>query len=529
MECCFAFLRPQTSRRGSCCCPSVAEARVSTIEDKQLPSLEAACCSVNGSCSLALVRRRCYALSQLGPVTLRILADNLRSGGPRNALQNTSRLRVALESLGPAFVKLGQAAASREDILSDAIAAELRKLCDQVPPFPHEEAARLVVAQLGKMPDRQFESCCVAAASLGQVYQIKVDGKDYAMKVQRPGLVTQIAMDVLILKGMAKALRFLVRHFMAAGLDPVQVVDDWAQTLWNELDYNMEGRCMEQMRNALCGDIHGLVIPRVRWSHTSLKVLTTEWVHGYKPTEDPKRVQSTHISIGVETFAAMILNVGVVHADPHPGNMILTHDNEVCLLDFGMVCHVPLEHRRAWAQCIVNLVRRDHNAVLDDLITIGFFPEDCPREDVLPVMSQIWTQLVECGSDIHKRKKAVQMLYAEILTLVRRFKFALPDYYVALVRALVTLEGIALAADCNFDIFEAAFPCALRFLSSTSDGRSVGSALLIEGLRSSCGFGKVFVKTACRQSLHRLQSNSTAIATSGVALLILAAAVSLNR
>ncbi|CAE7762236.1 unnamed protein product, partial [Symbiodinium necroappetens] len=195
------------------------------------------------------------------------------SSGPQNAVENTRRLRLALESLGPAFVKLGQAAASREDVLSDRVAAELRKLCDQVAPFPDEEARRLVVTQLGS---GLTLGRCVAAASLGQVYCIEKNGRQYALKVQRPGLNRALAMDVVILKGIARFLRRVMRCFMAAAVDPEQVVDEWAKTLWDELDYKHEGRAMEHMRDALCGTVGGLVIPRVHWELTALRVLASE-------------------------------------------------------------------------------------------------------------------------------------------------------------------------------------------------------------------------------------------------------------
>ncbi|CAE6943011.1 ABC1K3 [Symbiodinium sp. KB8] len=392
-------------------------------------------------------------------------------------------------------------------------------------------------------------------------------------------------MDVVILKGIARFLRRVMRCFMAAAVDPEQVVDEWAKTLWDELDYKHEGRAMEHMRDALCGTVGGLVIPRVHWELTALRVLASEWVDGFKITEDPRRVTQRHISIGVEAVAAMILEagacevgrcevlaigdydhgseledvhadaddatdgdntvigvtvaavvwmvmavvgdsigavqqrkgelylrlscsyghpkVGVVHADPHPGNIILTQEDDICLLDFGMVCLVPEHHRTVWAKCVVDLVRRDHGAVLDDLIEIGFFPRECPREEMLPVLSKIWDQLVECGSDITKRKSAVQLLYSEILTLVRRFEFALPDYYVALVRALLTLEGMALAADCNFDIFEALLRDGRR-----EDGASEDFGIWLDAVLCVSGAVRLLVITEWEESPHLFMNSS---------------------
>jgi len=179
------------------------------------------------------------------------------------------------------------------------------------------------------------------------------------------------------------------------------------------------------------------------------------------------------------------------------------------LLDFGMVIKVPSAHQKAWAACIVHLVRGKYEAVLDCLIEIGFFPADCPRDVVLPTMSRIWREMVACGSDTAKRKEAVKNCFDEITTLVRSFEFDLPRYYLALVRAMLTLEGTALAADCDFDIFEAAFPVALRAMQ---DNVAVTSAVAAE------------VTSAYVQQKLSLQSRSSAvIGTSSLLLFLLVA------
>jgi len=215
------------------------------------------------------------------------------------------------------------------------------------------------------------------------------------------------------------------------------------------------------------------------WGMTSHRVLGTEWIYGIKVTEVPSAIKRRHIAVGVETYAAMILDLGLVHADPHPGNLLITPSGDgVCLLDFGMVIEVPPSHRWAWANCLVNLVRCDYNKVLDNLIDIGFFPEDCPRDVLMPVMSRLWAELVKCGSSTQKRKQVVRTCFDELRTLATKFEFNLPDYYLALVRALLTLEGIALAADCEFDIFQATFPVAVRALASAPSQAGGGSMAL---------------------------------------------------
>lgn len=437
----------------------------------------------------AKAKRVAVITSRLLPMFLRFVADWLRPGGPRHEVANAMRLRLVLESLGPAFVKLGQAIAAREDILSEALAVELRKLCDAVAPFPRAHAQSLLVEELGAFaPTLQREA--IASASLGQVYRVVVGGVEYAVKVQRPGLADQLAMDIVILKGLACLSRRAFARFCAHTVDLVRVVSAWSQTLWRELDYMREARTTEQMHRALCGHVSGLVVPRVCWHLTSAHVLTTEWVDGVKVTDCPQYVTRKHIYLGVELYATMLLDVGIVHADPHPGNMLILSDSSMCLLDFGMVIEIPPAHRKAWAACLVHMVRRDHIATLNSLIEIGFFPADCPRDIILPVMSKLWDEMVKCGSSTRKRKEVLWRNWKELMEMVRKFEFDLPDYYLALVRALLTLEGMAVAADTDFDIFQVVFPVALRAVTdvTTRSAGSIGKSLIrscIGGFRSS--------------------------------------------
>lgn len=447
---CFSFLRPKPAG----------------LEDGHyaLPQLEEAC---------ALARRRrcklaCRSLTVIGklcPVSCCILGDLIRCGGPKHGVKNARRLRKSLEDLGPAFIKLGQATASREDVLGPGPAAELRKLCDQVIPIPLEMARGLLNEELGALAP-PLEGEPVAAASLGQVYRINVDGQEFAMKIQRPGLAEALAVDVAILLKYTSVFQRVYRCFSNSKVDFIQVTRAWATTLWQELDYEREAQSMDYMRNQLVGRVSGLVIPRVHWPLSGKRVLTTEWIQGKRVTESLSSITPRHIKIGVDAFATMVLDIGFVHADPHAGNVLITDSDDICLLDFGMVVEVPFPHRMAWAKCLYAMIRKDHNQTLDNLIQIGFFPPDCPRERVLEVLPKIWEKLVDCGSDIKKRKEAVQECYGEILAMVREFNFDLPDYYLALARAMITLEGIAVAADLEFDIFKAAIPPVLRYLAA---------------------------------------------------------------
>lgn len=415
----------------------------------------------------SLACRGMQAANVLLPVALGCCCDAMCNKRPKRLAKNTQRLRRGLERLGPAFVKLGQVLASREDVFSEEVTKELQKLCDQVPPFPYDDAARVVSEDLA-LSASWLPREPVAAASLGQVYQITVGGQQFAMKVQRPGLARSIARDVVLLRMLAWALQRALKGRTKAELDMVRVVSNWAGTMWDELDYLHEAGSMDTMRRALAPRVAGLVIPEVHWDLTSTRVLTTQWVQGTRLTESVASVTNHHIALGVEAFASMMVDLGLLHADPHAGNLLVVSDTQLCLLDFGMTIEIPEAHRLAWAQTFVSMVRLDHNATLDGLIKIGFFPEGCPREELLPVMSRIWSELVACGSSIKKRKEALRRSFEEIKELALRIKYDLPDYYVCLGRALLTLEGIALAANCEFDIFEAAFPVALRAVTKAA-------------------------------------------------------------
>lgn len=447
---CLAFLRPK-----------------SAYKDKnayRLPDFDEACASASRQgCKIG--SRTFTICGRLLPVGCCIFGHNfcqfLCCGQPRIGVKNAKRIKRQFETLGPSFIKLGQAMSAREDVLGPAVSAELRKLCDQVVPIPLEQARCLLEEDLGsKAPLLEDEP--VATASLGQVYRIKVGDQDLAMKIQRPLLAQKLAIDVVILM---KAATFFNRIRTCKLVDYVQIVRDWAQTLWQELDYEHEGRRQDYMHKQLTGRVPGLIIPRVHWPLSGTRVLATQWVQGMRLTDSLSKISSKHIATGVDAFASMVLDIGVVHADPHAGNVLITKDDKVCLLDFGMIIEMPEEHRIAWAKCVCSMNRKDHAQTLDNLVALGFFPQDCPRGRILEFMPRIWAELVDSGSDIDKRKLAVQKCRKDIITMVRELEFALPDYYLAFARAVIELEGIAVAADAQFDIFKAVLPHAVRYLA----------------------------------------------------------------
>lgn len=251
-----------------------------------------------------------------------------------------------LERLGPTFVKLGQLLSTRADLLPLPVLEGLARLQDSVSPFPFEEAERIVTDELGVRLSKafsEFEEEPIAAASLGQVHRAALrDGRPVAVKVQRPGIRSQIVDDMDALSGLASLLD---RHTEVGNrLGLAGIVDQLRRGLLAELDYRQEGRNLRVLAENLA-DFDRIVLPRPVDDYTSERVLTSEYIRGEKVTRISPltRLETDGAALADELFRAYLWQIlvdGFVHADPHPGNVFLTEDGRIALLDPGMVAHV---------------------------------------------------------------------------------------------------------------------------------------------------------------------------------------------
>lgn len=274
-------------------------------------------------------------------------AGQLRRGAAPEARADS--LRRILTRLGPTFIKIGQALSSRPDTLPPEFLAELEVLQDRLPPFPTDAALALIAAELGRPVDEIFSSISeapVAAASLGQVYRavLRRDGSEVAVKVQRPGVRASIALDVLVLRQLATAVR-AVRRFNS---DLPALLDEWATSLFLELNYRQEAANGERF-GELYGHLEGVYVPKMVRDLTTQRVLVMEWVEGERlrtaysaaaaepgggaGSADDIRL----VEIGVRCSLEQLLEFGFYHADPHPGNLLRTRDGRLAYLDFGEI------------------------------------------------------------------------------------------------------------------------------------------------------------------------------------------------
>ena len=431
----------------------------------------------------------------------------------RNARARASSLRDLIAEQGPAFVKVGQAVAIRPDLLPPAYLAELQTLLDQVAPFGSDEARALIRQQLalgGAEVDLEdvFEDVSafdepVAAASIGQVYRakLKVGGygqspeesletNEVAVKVQRPGILETVTLDLLVIRSVLQAAASLETFGVdalaqikqgAEGFLPV--LDVAAERFLEELDYGLEAdnasRFERDMKSV--DVVRGAVkVPHVFRGLSGRCVLTQEWVEGRKLTDitsDPSTgpLRAKLVQTLLNSYMVQFLETGFLHADPHPGNFLLMPDGRLCILDYGMMTEISPDQRVAFIEYIAHLSARDYDKTLTDLVNLGFVPPELAddpanRDVVVPVLAETLETLYGSGGSAAKKldklseqgNSRVSELSDKLEALSKEYPLQLPPYFVLILRAFGTLEGLGLSVDENYAIVDECFPYVAR-------------------------------------------------------------------
>ena len=379
-------------------------------------------------------------------------------------------LRKMLTRLGPAFIKIGQALSTRPDLVPPTYLDELTKLQDQLPPFPNEIAFQFIREELGAEPNEIYAELSpmpIAAASLGQVYKGKLKtGEDVAVKVQRPGLAESIAVDMYILRRIAAWTMHNVKRVRS---NLVAIADELATRIFEETDYNQEGRNAERFA-ALYGYLPEIYVPKIYWHYTGRRVLTMEWIAGTKLTLlDEIREQgidATHlIDVGVQCSLRQLLEHGFFHADPHPGNLLAMADGKLAYLDFGMMSEVKPYQRYGLIEAIVHLVNRDFDGLAHDYVKLEFLTPDTDLTPIIPAFANVFNNAL--GASVAEIN--IKSITDQLSALMYEYPFTVPAYYALIIRSLVTLEGIAIHVDPEFKVLSKAYPyVAKRLLTDQS-------------------------------------------------------------
>ncbi|CAN7049328.1 unnamed protein product [Brassica rapa subsp. trilocularis] len=416
----------------------------------------------------AVASRVVQLLSVAGGFLSRIAGDVINKKVKENEVARAIELREIVTSLGPAYIKLGQALSIRPDILSPAAMTELQKLCDKVPSFPDDVAMALIEEELGKPWHEVYSELSpspIAAASLGQVYKgrLKENGDLVAVKVQRPFVLETVTVDLFVIRNLGLFLR---KFPQASLLDVVGLVDEWAARFFEELDYVNEGENGTYFAEMMKKDLPQVVVPKTYQNYTSRKVLTTQWIDGEKLSQSIESDVGELVNVGVICYLKQLLDTGFFHADPHPGNMIRTPDGKLAILDFGLVTKLTDDQKYGMIEAIAHLIHRDYDAIVKDFVKLGFIPDGVNLAPILPVLAKVFDQALEGGG---AKNINFQELAADLAQITFDYPFRIPPYFALIIRAIGVLEGIALVGNPEFAIVDEAYPyIAQRLLTDES-------------------------------------------------------------
>lgn len=375
-------------------------------------------------------------------------------------------LKDKLIELGPTFIKIGQSMGTRADLLPLPFVKELGKLVDQVPPFPNDVAFARIEHELGRKINEvyaEFELEPVAAASLGQVYRARLHtGEEVAVKVQRPNLEATIKGDIVILKKVAKfAERFPQLNENA---DWAGMLREFDVTIHEEMDYSAEGLNAERFRDSFknWGNIH---VPKIYWNATTSKVLTMEFIHGTKVTdlEEQRRQNISSEKVNrllIKTYLKQLLEDGFFHADPHPGNLLVMPDGRLAFFDFGMVGRITPQLQAKMIDAFFHVVGKDPGGIAEDLIELDFLKPGTDPKIIRPVVERMF----EFHFNLKLKDVNFKELTYDLADVMYDYPFRLPSNFTYIMRALMTLEGIGIVTDPEFNFFETAKPYAKEFM-----------------------------------------------------------------
>jgi predicted unusual protein kinase regulating ubiquinone biosynthesis (AarF/ABC1/UbiB family) len=390
-----------------------------------------------------------------------------RLWGKENAheAKRAAQLRELLTRLGPAYIKVGQALSTRPDLVSPSYLDELTQLQDQLPPFANEIAFRFIEEELGDVPQELYAEISdqpLAAASLGQVYRGRLkSGEEVAIKVQRPGLTEQIALDVHIMRLVAGWTKRSIRRIRS---DLVAIADEFAARIFEEMDYTQEGANAERFAE-LYGHLPDIYVPKIYWDYTGKRVLTMEWITGTKLTNleqvTAQGIDAAYlIEVGVQCSLRQLLEHGFFHADPHPGNLLATPDGKLAYLDFGMMSQVKPYQRYGLIEAVVHMVNRDFSGLAHDYVKLEFLSPETDLTPIIPALAEVFGNALGASVAELNFKNVTDQLSA----LMYEYPFQVPAYYALIIRSLVTLEGIAIGVDPDFKVLSKAYPYVAKRL-----------------------------------------------------------------
>ncbi|HEX8746534.1 MAG TPA: AarF/ABC1/UbiB kinase family protein [Pyrinomonadaceae bacterium] len=376
-------------------------------------------------------------------------------------------LKDNLIKLGPTFIKIGQSLGTRGDLLPLAYVKQLALLQDQVPQFPTAEAYARIETELDRTLQEAYaeiDAAPIAAASLGQVYRARLHtGEEVAVKVQRPNLPEIVNFDIAVLR---RIVAFINRFLPEANrnADWEGMLREFAETVFEEMDYVQEGKNADRFRENF-KTWRAIHVPRIHWSHTTTRVITMEFIRGTKVTDmdglRAKRFSPLKVNrLLVRTYLKQLLEDGFFHADPHPGNLLVTDGGRLAFFDFGMAGRITPRLQAMMINAFFHVVERDIRGLSQDLIDLNFLKPGVDPETVRPVVEGLFQHYL----NLKLGEVNFKELTYDLAEVMYEYPFRLPANFTYVIRALMTLEGIGIVTDPEFSFFDTAKPYAKEFM-----------------------------------------------------------------
>jgi len=385
-----------------------------------------------------------------------LLFGRRRAVTPDQRHRRAQSLLETLLTLGPTFIKLGQILSTRPDILPPEYIDELSKLQDRVPPADWPEAREVLESELGPVEEvfDEFDTDPISGASLGQVYYAETEDGPVAVKVRRPGVEALIEADLRVIRWSLPVLMYFVGESRAFSLETL--ADEFDRTIREEMDYAREARMLGEIR-ANFADRPEIRMPSVDDERSTGRVLTMEYIGGTKITDlaelDSRKLDRTAAAENLQrAYLQMIVEDGVFHADPHPGNLAVQDDGTLVFYDFGMSGYVDEFIQEKIVDFYVAVADQDIDGILDTLIEMGTLSPDADRQ----VMGDVLELAIADARGEDLEQYRVQQIVQQVEDTIYEFPFRLPANLALVLRVATVVEGVCVTLDEDFDFISVA-------------------------------------------------------------------------
>jgi ubiquinone biosynthesis protein len=433
-------------------------------------------------------QRNLGRLSEIAQVAVRhgfgYLVEGRKGGDP--AVEGTARgrhLRDMLDELGPTFVKFGQLLSTRPDIVPPDIISELRSLQDDVRSFPYADVERTIQEELGQPVERlftEFDEMPLAAASIGQVHRATLpNGRRVVVKVQRPNAPKQIEADLSLLYQAARLAKERIRALDF--IDTNDIVDEFARSIRQELDYRLEGRNADAFHRDFAGHPH-VAIPRVYWTYTRSRVLTLELLEGVQLADldldhwslDQRRRLAYLVT---ETWMTMIFRNGYFHGDPHPANIMVLAPDRIGLVDFGLTGKLTDDDMSKLTRLFIDAASENIEMLPKRLADLGVKYPKAREEQFVAELREMYYRYY--GATLQEIDP-IQVI-REAFALIYTMNLRLPTRFVMLDKAIATLGSVGVELYPDFNVFEVAKPYARDLMLERFTPRRMAARARREG------------------------------------------------